>query len=176
MTQIDDLMKRMKANPLPTVVLVGNGATAGQTRHDLSKLIDAHTEVVRFNAHADHTADGLGGRTTTWVCGEQMPESVRPPDNVSFIRVVPQGFSNYFHADVIFVRSVDGVEDPSSGVVMADNLIRQGLTVHVIGMDGYSGDRMRYWGEPASDRHNSEQEQRFWYRNRGKVVRLDELL
>tara|TARA_R110000824_G_scaffold120382_4_gene275647 strand:- start:1924 stop:2466 length:543 start_codon:yes stop_codon:yes gene_type:complete len=177
-----DFLKKLTVSKLPTILLVGNGPSANEL--PLGEVVDAFHEVVRFNDYPQTSEyeNMVGRRTTTWVLNEDQTGNIRPPMGVSLVRILSEGFSSRFHAETKLVRSHEFIPNPSSGIVMAQTLIKQGIRVYTLGMDGYSGERRRYWETdstgPVSDRrrHNQEMEQRFWNENRQTIIPIKDVV
>ncbi len=172
------IMKTIRGTS-PTVVLVGNGPSA--CKHPFGELIDLFDEVVRFNNYYQHlkgVENFLGSKTSTWVLGEHMSGTVRPQGSEQLVRIVPQGLSKEFHADAVFLRDVNGVDAPSSGVVMASKFATLSMKIYTVGMDGYTGNRRNWWDEADEDgkHHDHTQEAAFWLTHSEQVIPLEELL
>jgi hypothetical protein len=176
------LLEQIRKSRLPSIVLIGNGPSA--TDVELGELIDGFEEVVRFNSYprGDEYAAMVGTRMTTWVLNEAQPGDLRPSIGVSFIRILSEGYTNRFHADAKLARTHPDIDNPSSGVIMAANFLRNGIKVYTVGMDGYDGAERHYWsadtgGQQDSDReHDVAQENLFWDSNRLTMIPLREVM
>ena len=165
-------LKKLQKEKLPTIVLVGNGASA--LDHPLGEIIDEFDEVVRFNEWPSGTdkASHIGSKITTWCLNEIMSSELRPSGGVTFVRILAEGYTNRLHADTKLARRHPSIEFPSSGVVMAANFIRWKVRVYTVGMDGYlsAGEK----GNPR--KHDGPAEQEFWKAHREMLVPLVEVV
>lgn len=165
-------LTKLKQDKLPTIVLVGNGASA--LDHPLGEIIDEFDEVVRFNEWQSDTdkSSHIGSKITTWCLNETMPSELRPSPGITFVRILSEGYSNRLHADTKLMRLHPTIEFPSSGVVMAANFIRWKVRTYTVGMDGYltAGEK----GNPRE--HDGPAEQKFWKAHREMLVPLVEVV
>lgn len=171
MTARDIVNDLRQSKFIPTVLLVGNGSSVNLT--EFGELIDCFDEVVRFNDYAERGYDPLsvGTRVTSWVLGDHMPVSCRPKSHESILRITLPASGREYHADTVFRREVEGIDNPSSGVVMADRFIRMNIPIYIFGMDAYRD------SEGLSVRgHDPEAEKRFWDEHDEQCRRLEKFV
>ena len=156
-----NVMDGLKVNSFtPTVLLIGNGSSTN--KFAFGDIIDQFDEVVRFNDYEDREQDeaAFGSRCTVGVLGDHMPVSCRPKTNQTLIRVIRPADSREFYADSVFDRTVEGIKNPSSGVVVANKFTDMNMTVYTLGMDAYAPST-----ELTERGHDPASERLFWANN-----------
>lgn len=152
----------------PKVAIVGNGPSATSRRY--GQLIDKCSEVIRINEFKlKGYTDYVGAKTTTWAHSQTCKLTM--PDRVCSLTIAPRSIAKRFKGSnkPFMPRQVEGINWPSTGLVVLNSLIKQGITPYVIGFDAYNpSNARRYWedGEwdASKDPHDSTAEAEWLHR------------
>jgi len=156
-----------KAPDPPKVVIIGNGPSAMSQR--FGEAIDKCAEVIRINRFKiKGFEDYVGRKTTTWAHAHTCKLTM--PSRVCDMVVAPKSMAARFRSKPFVRRYVKGINWPSVGICVLNQLIEQDIRPLIVGFDAYNPDgKRRYWdedGEWDSDRdpHDSKAEAEYLLR------------